>query len=227
MDKRKVLVINNEADRSNMSVAGPEDFPDYRQDRFSDVEWLAEVMRGAGNFEVVIAFHDDVDMDFIRALDPCLIIGSGRGSVWYFDQIKDEFHSMIEVLHKSGIPYLGICGGHQLLGVAFDAKLDHMSDCAETVIQEIGFTRIHVKNETDPLFAGIDTDFICMESHHDELKELPKDFELLASTDLCTIQAMRHTKLPLYGVQFHPEIHNEAHAAGKRIIQNFVDLYCN
>lgn len=226
MEKRTVLVVNDESDRCNMSVAGPNDFPGYREDHFSDVEWLAEVMGRTGDFNVEIAFHSDVNMDFVRKLNPSLIVGSGRGSAWQYGKIKEEFAGLVEVLHESGIPFLGICGGHQVLGAAFDAEIYHMSGNEESDIEEKGFTEIRVVKHDDPLFAGVDDPFICMESHHDEVRELPADFELLASTDTCRIQAMRHTKLPLYGVQFHPEIHDDKHAVGKRIIQNFVDTYC-
>ena len=57
-------------------------------------------------------------------------------------------------------------------------------------------------------------------SHYDEVKELPKDFIRLAHSDNCKIEAMRHKKLDIFGVQFHPEVWHTEH--GEKIMKNFL-----
>ena len=61
-------------------------------------------------------------------------------------------------------------------------------------------------------------------SHYCEVKKLPKGFELLASSDHCRIEAMRHKHKPLYGTQFHPEAYDEPFLHGKRLLENFAAI---
>ncbi|RLG94482.1 hypothetical protein DRO37_05455 [Candidatus Bathyarchaeota archaeon] len=65
---------------------------------------------------------------------------------------------------------------------------------------------VKVLKRDDPLFEGLNGTIIVDEGHYCEIKWLPAEFELLASTDECIIQAMRHKSRPLYGVQFPPNI---------------------
>jgi GMP synthase (glutamine-hydrolysing) len=60
------------------------------------------------------------------------------------------------------------------------------------------------------------------ESHCDEVKQLPKNFTVTAGNDVSDIQAMEHTSLPLFGVQFHPELFDQEHPHGRTILENFL-----
>ncbi len=55
-------------------------------------------------------------------------------------------------------------------------------------------------------------------------KSLPPHFVATASNETCPIQAMQHTDRPLFGVQFHPELFDEAHPDGRRVLENFLKL---
>ncbi len=57
--------------------------------------------------------------------------------------------------------------------------------------------------------------------HRSEVKVLPDEFRLLASTDDCRVQAMVHRDMPLYGTQFHPEKRQEGYPDGHRLVANF------
>jgi GMP synthase (glutamine-hydrolysing) len=76
----------------------------------------------------------------------------------------------------------------------------------------------------DPLFAGLGDTVVVEQRHFWELKALPAGFVRLATSDACPIQAIRHERRPLYGVQFHPERYSEHHPAGRRILTNFFRL---
>jgi GMP synthase (glutamine-hydrolysing) len=56
------------------------------------------------------------------------------------------------------------------------------------------------------------------------VKDLPADFILTATNDVSPIQAMQHTSLPLFGIQFHPELFDEEHPHGRTILENFLQL---
>jgi GMP synthase (glutamine-hydrolysing) len=55
------------------------------------------------------------------------------------------------------------------------------------------------------------------------VKELPKGFHRTASNESCPIQAMQHNDRPLFGVQFHPELFDQEHPEGRKIIENFLE----
>ena len=54
----------------------------------------------------------------------------------------------------------------------------------------------------------------------DEVAKLPDDFELLASSKDCKVQAMKHKNKPFYGLQFHPEVEHTEY--GEKMFKNFV-----
>jgi len=75
--------------------------------------------------------------------------------------------------------------------------------------------------QRDPLFRGLPRQFMAREIHRHEVKVLPKDFVLLASTPAVRVQAYRHVSRPIYGTQFHPEAYIESYPAGKTLLHNF------
>ena len=85
---------------------------------------------------------------------------------------------------------------------------------------EIG-DRISVKRENE-IFEGVPEKSTVWESHNDEVKKIPDNFEILAESENCKIQAMKHNKKPFYGLQFHPEVEHTEY--GEQIFKNFVKL---
>ncbi|MDQ2855729.1 MAG: gamma-glutamyl-gamma-aminobutyrate hydrolase family protein, partial [Acidobacteriota bacterium] len=76
--------------------------------------------------------------------------------------------------------------------------------------------------EDRELFQDLPRTVTVWHSHCDEVKELPDGFQCTASSETCAIQAMQHETKQLFGVQFHPELFDETHQAGKKILQNFL-----
>ena len=87
---------------------------------------------------------------------------------------------------------------------------------------EFGKVELTLLQEDDLLFEGVPKKSIIWESHNDEVTVLPSDFELLAESENCKIQAMRHKKKPFYGLQFHPEVEHTEY--GEQLFKNFVKL---
>jgi GMP synthase (glutamine-hydrolysing) len=56
----------------------------------------------------------------------------------------------------------------------------------------------------------------------DEVKRLPEEFKRLAESDICQIEAMRHKKKPIYGVQWHPEVYHTEY--GVEFYRNFIEI---
>lgn len=109
-------------------------------------------------------------------------------------------------------PILGICFGHQILGLQYGAQITSM-------IEDRQWQEIILKKQ-DPLFEGIAEKFFMQEDHCEHIT-LPKAFKLLASSKSCQNEAMKHKTKPHYGVQFHPEVST---SDGELLINNFVRL---
>jgi GMP synthase (glutamine-hydrolysing) len=136
---------------------------------------------------------------------------------------RELFQATINLIKTCNVPIFGICFGHQLLCWTFGAKVGTLN---QPVLDRFENVRII---ETDDLFAGFTKSLTATlaESHYDYvLKESLKDagFDLLADSESCEVEAVKHKRDPFYGVQFHPErvqIHGEAQLDGYRIIENF------
>jgi len=109
-------------------------------------------------------------------------------------------------------PILGICVGHQLMA------LFNRGEVGPSEVPEYGLAKVRVIEEDD-LFKGIPKEFLAWGSHNDEVKTAP-NFTIIAVSENCKIQAMKHNEKPHYGVQFHPEVNNTEH--GEEIFRNFV-----
>ena len=91
--------------------------------------------------------------------------------------------------------------------------------------RERGFCSVELESlRKTESFAGLPEQLTVWESHCDEVKELPQDFIRTARNDVSEIQAIQHASLPLFGVQFHPELFDEDHPHGRQILENFLKL---
>jgi GMP synthase (glutamine-hydrolysing) len=112
-------------------------------------------------------------------------------------------------------PILGICFGHQLLGLlhgAFGSKMREDRDWQE------------IETFIDcPLFDKLPSTFDMMEDHCESIS-IPENFELVASSDVCVNEAMKHKEKPFFGVQFHPEVSGNF---GRIVFENFINLTDN
>ncbi len=101
-------------------------------------------------------------------------------------------------LHTLKIPTLGICYGEQIIAKALGAQ----TGASEK--NEFGWARLEIEAES-PLFKGLPKSFYSFEYHSDEVRSLPINLRLTASSADCPIQAYDVLDAPMWGVQFHPE----------------------
>lgn len=113
------------------------------------------------------------------------------------------------------IPILGICLGHQIIAKVFGGEVGR-GDVGGYAENEVRILK------EDELFAGFPEKITVWESHMDEVKTLPDDFELLATSEICEVEAMRHKNKPIYGVQWHPEVYHSQY--GEELYRNFVNI---
>jgi anthranilate synthase/aminodeoxychorismate synthase-like glutamine amidotransferase len=117
----------------------------------------------------------------------------------------------------SRVPLLGVCLGHQALGLAFGATVDRAPRLMHGKTSP-------VRHNDAGVFAGLPNPFEATRYHSLEVKEgtLPEELEPLAWADDGTLMGLRHRELPYWGVQFHPE--SVLTAAGPHLLANFLAL---
>ena len=114
-------------------------------------------------------------------------------------------------------PLLGVCLGHQAIAEAFGANVIQSGKPIHGKVSKIS----HYKSK---LFKNIKNPFNATRYHSliVENKTLPKILEITAITDDKVIMAIQHKKLPIFGVQFHPE--SIATDFGHQLLKNFLSL---
>jgi len=189
-------------------------------------ELSAALNRMGEGLKILIEPYHAVSLARVDALHPSHIILSGQSHPW--DRYPTEsLAGVVEVIRKASQPTLGVCGGHQQIALAFGAPVELMErlepgEGYEGAKRERGFFPVETTGES--LFEGLPPRITVWHSHFDEVKELPPGFTATAFNDNCAIQAMQHTERPLFGVQFHPELFDEDHPDGRRVIENFLEM---
>jgi len=124
--------------------------------------------------------------------------------------------NLIEEL-KNKFPILGICLGHQSIGQAFGAKI---IKCEEIKHGKIDL----MKHFNHSIFKNIENNFSATRYHSliIDRNTLSKEFIITAETNNKIIMGIAHTKLPIYGFQFHPE--SIGTKIGKNLLANFLRL---
>lgn len=125
------------------------------------------------------------------------------------DDIINEQLPLYKWLKDYNNPVLGSCHGHQLMGVLYGSEIiiGHES--------EEGFHSITIKKD-DVIFQDLENTFE-VEQHHVKSITVPVEFEVLASSERCKNQIMKHKIKPFYGCQFHVESRLD-------LVVNFIEL---
>jgi GMP synthase (glutamine-hydrolysing) len=181
------------------------------------------------DLRVVTEPFENITPEFVKTLSPSHIILSGQSHPW--DRYSAEsLAGVFYVIRSAPKPILGVCGGQQQIALAFGAPVDLIERIApgegyDGAFRERGFCEVKVDSQTAAeIFSGLPETITVWESHCDEVKSLPPDFVCTATNQVSDIQAMQHASLPLFGVQFHPELFDEEHPHGRIILENFLKL---
>ena len=155
--------------------------------------------------------------------DAIVLSGTLRDFDYYRKDILDNFASFIKTTR---IPVLGICGGHQLIGLSFGARvltLDQQEQDERRTdrVVEYQYRFVRILEPDDPIFQGLDNpesrlwpDYTrdgrvlrVWQNHGLQLDRVPEGFTLLATSYLCRNQMMakRSDDQMIYSVQFHLE----------------------
>lgn len=182
-------------------------------DNYDSFTWILQhYLLQTGN-ECRVFRNDEISINDLERLNPDrLIISPGPETPLQAGismQAIDRFHDRI--------PILGVCLGHQALGMHFGAELRHAGYPMHGKISAITHTG-------HPLFAGIPVTYNVMRYHSLVIDKLEgTNLESIATTSDGTIMAVAHATFPCVGVQFHPESVGTEH--GLKLLQNWSAMY--
>jgi anthranilate synthase component 2 len=173
---------------------------------------LVQVMMGQGA-DIRVHRNDEISVEEVQAVAPDgIVISPGPCTPLEAGISVDLIKAM-----SGKLPILGVCLGHQSIGVAFGATVGH----AKGIMH--GKTSM-VKHNDGPLWKGMKNPFAAGRYH--SLAILPETIpdELIpdAWTEDGEIMGVHHREHPTYGVQFHPE--SVLTPSGKRLLRNFSSI---
>jgi len=172
------------------------------------VQYLGEL--GA---EPVVHRHDAVTLDEMDALRPdAVLVSPGPG------RPEDAGLSNAAIRHfgERGVPVLGVCLGHQCIGQLFGGTVVRAPRVMHGKTSEI-------HHQGAGVFAGLPDPLTATRYHSLVVarESVPSVLEVTAqSTDDGLVMGLRHTELPIEGVQFHPE--SILTDAGHELLANFL-----
>ena len=169
------------------------------------VQYLAQL--GA---EVVVRRNDEVTVDDLDGFDGVLI-SPGPG----VPEKAGVSMAVVSAAADAELPVLGVCLGHQAIGVAFGAVVDRAPELLHGKTSD-------VLHHGDGVLTGLPTPFTATRYHSLTVREdtLPDELEVTARTASGVVMAVRHRNLPIEGVQFHPE--SVLTQGGHRILANWL-----
>ena len=179
----------------------------------------------------VVQRYERVTRQWLSESEIKALVISGNVTDWA-EYDEAALAEMYRIIRSAELPILGICGGLQLIAMAYGASLGPMRqlkegeddpylDFAPGYFKEWGFVPVRVL-KSDPLFDGLGEEPVFLAAHYWEVREVPPGFELLASSDACRIQVIRRTGKLVYGTQFHPEAYTEGEADRRSPLVNLV-----
>jgi anthranilate synthase/aminodeoxychorismate synthase-like glutamine amidotransferase len=173
---------------------------------------LAQYLGQMGE-ELEVRRNDQITIEEIEELEPeRIVISPGPCTP------KEAGISVPMVEHFAGkIPILGVCLGHQAIGAAFGGRVMRAPKLMHGKTSEI-------EHDGKTIFRGLPQNFTATRYHSliVERKSLPRSLEISAETADGTIMGLRHRKLRVEGVQFHPE--SVLTDAGFKLLENFLSV---
>lgn len=157
--------------------------------------------------------NDEVTLEQVESIRPShIVISPGPGR-------PEGAGITVDLVRRFApkVPILGVCLGHQAIGVAFGARIVHAP-----ALMHGRTSAIH--HNGDPIFRGVMNP--CTATRYHSLvispERFPPELERIAQTAEGVIMAVRHRKFPTVGVQFHPE--SILTEEGETMIRNWMEV---
>jgi anthranilate synthase component 2 len=183
-------------------------------DNYDSFTWNLVQYLGELDSDIRVVRNDAASAADLLAMQPRrIVISPGPGR-------PEQTGAVLDVIRGAGptVPVLGVCLGHQAIGVAFGARVIRATRPVHGMASRID-------HDGCGLFAGLGEPFQAGRYHSLVVEEqgLPRDLEVSArSDDGGVVMGLRHRTLPIHGVQFHPE--SILTAPGRQLLRNFVAM---
>jgi anthranilate synthase component 2 len=162
--------------------------------------------------DVVVHRNDKITTAEIMASEPDAIVLSPGPCT------PNEAGICLDLIAKAApnVPILGVCLGHQAIGQAFGGKVVRAAPIHGKVSE--------IKHAGTGIFRGINAPLKATRYHSlvVDRTSMPRDLLVNAETDDRLVMGLMHPKLPVHGVQFHPESIASEH--GHLMLKNFLDI---
>ena len=136
-----------------------------------------------------------------------LLYSSGTVNI---EEVNINFAALLNI----DCPVLGICFGHQTITELFGGKMGRMQAAS------IGMQKVTLLKKV-ALFEGLPDEVEFKQYHYDCSTEIPYNFDLIATSDICYSEGIKHKTKPIFGIQFHPE---GSGPLGYKVLDNFLRL---
>ena len=181
-------------------------------DNYDSFTWNLAQYLGELGAAPVVRRNDEISLDEVESMHPAkIVISPGPGR-------PEDAGITVDVIRRFGqaTPLLGVCLGHQGIGVAFGGAVVRAPQLMHGKVSS-------VSHDGRGVFRGVSQPFTAGRYHSLVVADpLPEPLEAAARTDDGTIMGVRHREFPIHGVQFHPE--SVLTAAGRQVLQNFLEL---
>jgi anthranilate synthase component 2 len=172
---------------------------------------LVQYVRELTTDKIVVKRNDEIDIKTLDRYD-VLIYSPGPG-------LPQDAGIMLESIktYAGKKKMLGVCLGHQAIGLAFGAELSNLKKVYHGVK-----TPVQIIDSSDAIFNQIDekTEVGRYHSWVIDKKTLPDELRITSVSDEGLIMSVKHKDFPIWGLQFHPE--SIMTAQGKKMIENFL-----
>ncbi|MGV8963947.1 MAG: anthranilate synthase component II [Candidatus Saccharimonadaceae bacterium] len=172
---------------------------------------LVHCVKKLGYKDITVVKNDKIDLGDVAIYDK-IILSPGPG-------LPEESGLLLPLIkeYAKTKSILGVCLGHQAIGLAFGAKLENtptVNHGVQTIVNVIEHDYIF-NNLPAALEVGRYHSWIVSENN------FPKELTITAKDETSKIMALKHTTLDVHGVQFHPE--SILTPMGEQIIKNFLE----
>jgi anthranilate synthase/aminodeoxychorismate synthase-like glutamine amidotransferase len=163
--------------------------------------------------DITVLRNDRTNLDEIRAINPDkIIISPGPGR-------PEASKISLDVIAQLGqkVPVLGVCLGHQGIGISFGAQVVAAPQLMHGKTSQI-------THDQKTIFKDVAQKFVATRYHSLIIKKdtLPAELLISAETADGIIMGVRHVHYPIEGIQFHPE--SILTTEGNHILKNWIEL---
>jgi anthranilate synthase component II len=172
---------------------------------------LVQLVESLGHATEVVKSDAEPAASLVERIPAAVILSPGPGR----PEDAGCFTELLDLLPPE-TPVLGVCLGHQAIGVVCGARVDRTAPVHGKASQ--------VFHEGRGILAGVSNPFDAGRYHSlvVERDDLPAELQLTAWTEDGLVMAAQHRDLPRFGVQFHPE--SILTPEGPTIVENFLAL---